>query len=276
MVKSLLWLSDTHLNVLTAEQHQQFLVTITSTLCDAMVITGDIAEPPVTENFLQQLAMQTSVPIYFVLGNHDYYGTTVSAQRALIEKISQTHPSLYFLTRHQPIPLTPQCILLGIDSWPDGRSSDFLQCTRELLDKEYIQDLIPVKNSKQALVTQLQQLADADVATLTTALTQVVASGSTQLLVMTHVPPWYGTAEYALSPRDQTELSHFTCWALGQVLHDFAISHPGIQIVHLAGHVHHAASYSITANYRVITAAATVGKPNYQHLDLEKLLSDTE
>ena len=40
---------------------------------DALVVTGDIAESPTLRSALTSLATLTERPVYFVLGNHDFY-----------------------------------------------------------------------------------------------------------------------------------------------------------------------------------------------------------
>lgn len=69
----LAWLTDIHLNFLDADERKRLYQEIINTKCDGVLISGDIAEAPSIKNILQELAIFIKKPIYFVLGNHDYY-----------------------------------------------------------------------------------------------------------------------------------------------------------------------------------------------------------
>lgn len=64
----LAWLTDIHLNFISFIQRQQFYQEIIDSLCDGLLISGDIAEAPCVEELLQELALSLKKPIYFVLG----------------------------------------------------------------------------------------------------------------------------------------------------------------------------------------------------------------
>lgn len=67
----LAWLTDIHLNFLPDEE--AFCASVAATDADAFVITGDIGEAPNVVMYLNQLDNYLERPIYFVLGNHDFY-----------------------------------------------------------------------------------------------------------------------------------------------------------------------------------------------------------
>lgn len=48
---------------------------------EGVVISGDIAEVPSIESILKEMASTTQKPIYFVLGNHDYYRGSINDLR---------------------------------------------------------------------------------------------------------------------------------------------------------------------------------------------------
>ena len=57
---------------------------------DALVVTGDIAESPTLSSALTSLATLTERPVYFVLGNHDFYrGTVVDTRRQVGDVASE-------------------------------------------------------------------------------------------------------------------------------------------------------------------------------------------
>ena len=65
------------------------------------------------------------MPIYFVLGNHDFYrGSVVGTRSALAEMISGSE-HLVYLSQAGVVELTPSTALVGHDGWADARLGDF-------------------------------------------------------------------------------------------------------------------------------------------------------
>jgi predicted phosphohydrolase len=54
-----------------------------------VLISGDIAEAPTVSEILGEMAQHVAKPIYFVLGNHDYYKSSVAKVRQTITELSQ-------------------------------------------------------------------------------------------------------------------------------------------------------------------------------------------
>ncbi|MGB0911905.1 MAG: metallophosphoesterase, partial [Nitrospirales bacterium] len=75
------WTTDIHLNFLNEQRRKIFFRSILEHNPDAMFITGDIAEAPSLSFHLQEMVDVIQKPIYFILGNHDYYYGSISAIR---------------------------------------------------------------------------------------------------------------------------------------------------------------------------------------------------
>jgi predicted MPP superfamily phosphohydrolase len=69
----LTWITDVHLNFLEKDERIDFYHTLIATDNDGVMISGDMAEAASIEPILKEMANATQKPIYFVLGNHDYY-----------------------------------------------------------------------------------------------------------------------------------------------------------------------------------------------------------
>lgn len=78
---TLTWLTDIHLNFLDYDERTVFYQQIIKASGDAVVITGDICEAQSVAEVLMEMAQAVQKPIYFVLGNHDYYHGSVSQVR---------------------------------------------------------------------------------------------------------------------------------------------------------------------------------------------------
>jgi 3',5'-cyclic-AMP phosphodiesterase len=67
------------------------------------------------------------VPIYFVLGNQDFYGGSIAAVREAVARKAAASRWLHWLPESGVIPLTANTALVGHDSWADGRLGDFFR-----------------------------------------------------------------------------------------------------------------------------------------------------
>src|SRR5688572_18705748 len=81
---------------------------------DVLFVTGDIGEADSVARYVTDLS--AIAPIYYVLGNHDYYRSSIAAVR------DQLPPG--WLPAHTPFKLTERTALLGIDGWGDARCGD--------------------------------------------------------------------------------------------------------------------------------------------------------
>jgi predicted MPP superfamily phosphohydrolase len=75
----LAWATDIHLGHASESVRRKFYQSVKEQ-ADALVVTGDIAESHILGSALTALATLTERPIYFVLGNHDYYRGRVTTQ----------------------------------------------------------------------------------------------------------------------------------------------------------------------------------------------------
>ncbi len=93
-----LWLTDIHLNFLKPVPLEKFYQQIKDAQPDCVLISGDIGEAPRLKYDLQQLESRLPYPIYFVLGNHDYYGASFEDVESLLREITDCSPRLHWLT----------------------------------------------------------------------------------------------------------------------------------------------------------------------------------
>ena len=83
-MKRLAWLTDIHLDFLDAKQVDAFCQNVASCDTDAFMIGGDISIATQIQEHLLLLARHLRGPIYFVLGNHDFYGGSIAGVGAAI------------------------------------------------------------------------------------------------------------------------------------------------------------------------------------------------
>ncbi|MBE0566466.1 MAG: metallophosphoesterase, partial [Krumholzibacteria bacterium] len=77
----LAWASDIHLDHADPEAAAALCRRVRASGASALLLGGDISVAPALVADLELLADAAGLPIRFVLGNHDYYGGSVTAVR---------------------------------------------------------------------------------------------------------------------------------------------------------------------------------------------------
>ena len=125
------WLTDIHVNFLTRQQVVDLMEMVERTQPAAVLIGGDIGEADTVERTLEMLALTWKCPVYFVLGNHDFYGGSISRVRQRMTDLAARMQNLTYLSQTQDvIPLTPRVGLIGHDGWADARVGDYMRSLR--------------------------------------------------------------------------------------------------------------------------------------------------
>jgi hypothetical protein len=106
------------------------------------VITGDISEAKTIEQDLAAIESRLSFPIYFVLGNHDFYNGSIAAVRKVVAGLCRRSRRLHYLSDEGVIPLNETTALVGHDGWADGRLGDYAGSTVELTDYTVIEEFM--------------------------------------------------------------------------------------------------------------------------------------
>src|SRR5438552_2568346 len=117
----LAWITDVHLNFLGPSGAGAFLGALADTPSDAVLLSGDIGEAPDVAEHLAALDSAVRRPVYFVLGNHDFYRGSIAGVRSAVEALCAARPNLHWLPRAGVVPLTDETCLVGHDGWGDGR-----------------------------------------------------------------------------------------------------------------------------------------------------------
>lgn len=266
----LAWLTDIHLNFLHITERELFYKAIMATQCDAVLISGDIVEAPLITRTLQEMAAHIPKPIYFVLGNHDYYRGNIADVRNEMELLTKSEKLLQWLPAAGPQILTNDTVLLGEDGWADGRYGDYANSQVELNDSRIIVDLFQNKiYGKFKLLEKMQQLADADAAHLKTNLEEVIKQRHPKkIIILTHVPPFKDVCMYRGKISNDDFLPFYSSKATGDILMQFAEKNPVIEFLVLCGHTHGEAKYQPLENLTV-----KVGKAEYYQPEIQEVFS---
>jgi predicted phosphohydrolase len=253
------------------ERHQ-FLETVAER-ADAVAITGDIGESTDIIDLLKEIEGVLRRPIYFVLGNHDFYRGSIGKTRDEVAELAQQSEHLVYMTATSVVALTPQTALIGHDGWADARLGDFEKSHVVLNDYVAIEELRKWKGEsaldKPALAEALNALGDEAARHLERALRPAVANHSS-VIALTHVPPFREAAWYRGKNSDDDHLPHFACKAVGDVLRQVMDSYQKSRLLVLCGHTHGRGEAHITDNIHVLTGEAEYAEPVIQRVfDIE-------
>ena len=135
------WLTDIHLNFLKNDQIDDFLQLLSAKSVDSFLVTGDIGEADSIVKYLKLAASILKQPIYFVLGNHDYYEGSIKETRLMVADLVKDSDNLFWLNAVDHVSISTDTVLIGHDAWADGRFGDFYLSPVELNDFYLIDEL---------------------------------------------------------------------------------------------------------------------------------------
>jgi predicted MPP superfamily phosphohydrolase len=82
------WLTDIHLNFVSPRKRSQFYSQLREQQLDTLLLGGDIGEANSVVQLLAEIERSLAIPIYFVLGNHDFYhGSIPESEKRLPMKL---------------------------------------------------------------------------------------------------------------------------------------------------------------------------------------------
>lgn len=252
------WLTDIHLNFLLADPARAFLAEVAASHPDAVLISGDIAEAHNVTDYLGQIDEAIAAPVYFVLGNHDYYFGSIRDVRRRVTEFCAEHEKLHYLTAEDVVGLTPHVGLVGHDGWADGRLGNYLRSLVVMHDYKLIEELSGLDKLERWEV--LKSLGDEAAAHVRRVLPMALARYR-HVVLLTHVPPFREACWHEGRLSDDDWAPHFTCLATGQAMLEIMRKHPDNRLTVLCGHTHGSGETQPRANLQVITGGAEYGAP---------------
>lgn len=257
------WLTDLHLNFVSLRNRAAFYAQVRERNLDAILLGGDIGEADSVTGFLAEIERELQMPVYFVLGNHDFYRGSIAGVRDAVARYAAASRWLRWLPASGVVPLTAATALIGHDSWADGRLGDFFRSEVLLNDYVLISELRD--QGKKARYAQLNALGDEAAEFLEGRACQALA-GWRDVIVLTHVPPFRESCWHEGRVSDDEYLPHFACRAVGERLAAVMRGQPDKTMTVLCGHTHSAGTARILDNLTVYTGQAEYGEPKVQRV----------
>lgn len=260
----LYWATDLHLEFLENDAEiDAFLRSYQNANPHGILIGGDTHQSSRNEEMLEILMNRFEAPVYFVLGNHDFYGSSIKSVRYSIQRAHKTIDRLHYLPNEGMIRLTDDAVLVGQGGWGDARLGRGTQTEVTLNDQLQIEDFI--NRSEEEQYSLMRSLGDEAAEHLKNHLPEAAEEAST-VIILTHVPPFRQATRYEGKVSDPEYLSLFACKATGEVIRETARNHPGVQFLVLCGHTHHPADEQIRENLRVVAGSAEYEDPKFQKI----------
>lgn len=206
--KKILWITDTHLN---STNKDSFIKIIKNGQYDAFFITGDIVDGDLI-NTLQEIATNTPIPFYFVLGNSDNgYGALTNEVRAQLNTLEKEKPNIHYLYDKVIFFDTPnssiKTAIVGTDGYADSWSVDITQRQSDLEIFEH-------------------NVHDA------------IKQGAKRIVILTHVPPFITDCWYKGEITSAKQAKNYSTSSSAMVFLNLAKEYPDITFIVYCGHTH--------------------------------------
>jgi len=257
------WLTDLHFDFLSPDEERLFLDRVRRDSPDVVIISGDISEARDLTRDLRTIAERLTLPVYFVLGNHDFYHGSIREVRAQTDAVCREFAHLKYLTTGGVYELSSELALIGHDGWADGRLGDYETSFVMMNDYKLIAELAPF--NKEERWGKLKALGDQAAAHLRDVLPRALVTAPHVLLV-THVPPFREACWHEGQLSGSEWLPHFACRAVGEAVTEIMRERPDRQLTIVCGHTHSSGECRPLPNVTVYTGGAKYGRPEVQRI----------
>lgn len=261
----LTWLTDTHLQFCCKKDQEIFADHVANQKPDHVIITGDIADANSIKSTLITLQERVGVPIFYVLGNHDFYNGSIKEVRKWATHNTITSGGKIFWMHGSFVKAKGNAALVGVDGMADGLLGDGKGSQIVLNDWRYIKEMSDrgMIYDRAARLEYLKKLGEEEAKTLALPLTQALAQRS-HVYILTHVPPWKEATWHEGEHSEDNWLPWFSCKAVGEMIEKKSSEYPGKKITVLCGHTHSSGHSQITDDIEVYTGAAEYYVPEVQ------------
>lgn len=244
----IIWLTDLHFNFIPSFKSEDFLYLLQHKKPEGIIISGDIAANNRTFYYLNLIKSYVNAPIYFVLGNHDFYGSSFEDMK---KNASNLGEGFHYLTNEDVLELNPMVGLVGDDGWYDARWRD------PITNIVFLADFLRINNffflSQQEKLALCREMALVSVQNVRKKLSKAFKKYD-KVYFVTHFPPW---------PDNSSIFSTFwrpynSSKIMADMLLDLMKDLNNKDLIILSGHNHKYRDERITSNIRLKTGGVRV------------------
>jgi len=272
----LAWMTDIHLDMAGDIFNKILSMSMSSHEADAILITGDISVSNTLTQHLSALEIGFNKPIYFVLGNHDYYGSNISTVRRNVVNYCNSSSFLRYMTSVPYVKLEEGTYLIGHDGWYDAQNGNPYSDSLLMNDWIQIADYNAALRSsfggktlnKNVIINISQKLAQLAANHVANSIKSIVKE-SEHIIIMTHVPPFKETFNASEKYKGMSSLEimpWYTSKIMGDTLFAAAKTYPHVKFTVLSGHVHSYYDDDLLNNLNVKVGKAIYGNPQLASL----------
>lgn len=231
-----------------------FLESVEAEKFAGVFITGDIATSYGIRKYLRLIEQIVTCPVFFVLGNHDFWGSSTKKVRHGVTEVASKSTILHYLSTegHYNLFENPDTAILGHDGWYDGLNgagiaSKFFMNDWRVMEDYRFDPSSPLPFHEQILKVSKDLTIEALVHIGNNAY-KAIESGATRIVILTHVPPFEEAHVHEGKPGDANAAPWFTSKLMGLLLKTLANQFPKVTFEVFCGHTHERTVTSIKPN----------------------------
>lgn len=248
-MKKIAWATDIHVDRLIERDYLEYKDYLRELEPDCLIVSGDIAEGERVCECLRDFDESFDFPIFFVLGNHDFYFKSFAEVEKNVRETVENAENLRWLSETGIVELDAETALIGIEGWGDGRCGTLNLSEGRTRDIFTIEDY---KNLDAAGIGRLLAERGALYAERLEPVLQKAVEKYRKILFVTHVPPFAEVCfDRSLRIIPEFKQPFYICGAIGDMLLETLNAHPACRMTVLCGHTHEKADRQILENLRV-------------------------
>jgi Icc protein len=259
------WITDPHIDHLPSEKALiGFVQQLHERESDGLLITGDIAESRTIYDYLGIVSGAYQRPVYFVLGNHDYYGGWRAQTHARVRAVCERVPEgiLNWMPDVGVKMLSSDTALVGHGGMYDGQEGEpglEMSMTDFHMPAGNLDMIQALGYGSRHLFELLLELGRECAEHVRQQVRRAVRQGARRVLVLTHVPPFIESSLFRGRPSSARAAPFYVNRGLGDALLELADELPHVRLEVLAGHTHGACVYRPSGNLVIRVGRARYG-----------------
>ncbi len=257
-------MTDLHLDQADNNQMADFIRKLESSEFDIALLTGDISSSRDLPEYLEMLSKACgSRDLYFTLGNHDHYGSSISETLDRSRRLCSQIPNLHHLSTGGAVDLGNHTFLIGGDGWADGQWRG--KRTEDIRSPDHysIRDFRSL--NKWQCYRKMKQLGKESTNAIRQRLKPKLRNAQ-KIIVANHIPPFRTSALFNGKPCDANYQPHFVQSTLGAMLICMAKENREKQFIMLSGHTHSECSDQIFPNLTSLVGGHKKNQPKIQQI----------
>lgn len=272
------WATDIHLDFIARPERADasgrnldlFCSLIKESNPEGLILTGDISLSSMLEDHLVALETRLNIPIYFVLGNHDFWFGGFEETRKIATRVSTSSSFLKYMSYIPYLSISPTTIVVGHDGWYDALYG-ILNSDVMMNDWSHISDFsgVVTQEGPQTKVDMnaVLSISRAQAHTAATRLMNSIKNGirqqkPNQVVVLTHVPPFVELQKNLRA--GISSVPWYTSKMMGDMLLSAAQAYPNVNFEVFCGHTHTRTDVQVAKNMFCHVGGAEYGNPGIQ------------